>query len=190
MKVRTTSVLLFLLCSVALLVCLSPLNRAAPAPQAQTGSSSPNSSSEIAALRAEIDHLKGVVPDQSHAMADVAFHFSNCWFAGQKQNWPLAQFNLDETRSHLRWAVRIIPVRKDANGNPIRLEEILSGIEQGALKQVGDAIKAKDSAKFSETYQQMLESCYACHLAASKPYLRLRIPDQPPLSIIDFNSKP
>src|SRR4051812_46681765 len=81
----------------------------------------------------------------------------------------LPQFNLDETRSHLRWAVRIIPVRKDASGNPIRLEELLSGIEEGSLKRVGEAIQAKDNAKFTEAYQQMLESCYACHLAAGKP---------------------
>ena len=51
-----------------------------------------------------------MVPDQSHAMADVSYHFSNLWFAGQGEDWPLAQFYADETRSHLRWAVRIIPV--------------------------------------------------------------------------------
>ena len=31
------------------------------------------------------------MPDQSHAMKDVAYHFTNLWFAGQKQNWPLAR---------------------------------------------------------------------------------------------------
>jgi hypothetical protein len=166
------------------------LNHAAPAPDQKATTPPGPGSAELASLRAEIDRLKGMVPDQSHAMADVAFHFANCWFAGQKQNWPLAQFNLDETRSHLRWAVRIIPVRKDASGNPIRLEELLSGIEEGSLKRVGEAIQAKDNAKFTEAYQQMLESCYACHLAAGKPYLRLQIPDQPPLSLIHFAPQP
>ncbi len=41
--------------------------------------------------------------------------------AGQRQNWPLAQFYLDETRSHLKWAVRIIPVRKDPAGQDVDL---------------------------------------------------------------------
>jgi hypothetical protein len=85
-------------------------------------------SPEVTALRAEVDRLKGLMPSQSHAMADVGYHFANCWFAGQKQNWPLAQFKWEETRSHLRWAVRITPTRKGPNGIEIRLEEILSSM--------------------------------------------------------------
>jgi hypothetical protein len=41
-----------------------------------------------------------------------AYHFANLWFAGQKANWPLAEFYWSETRYHLRWAMRIVPVRK------------------------------------------------------------------------------
>ena len=35
--------------------------------------------------------LKGKVPDQSHAMKDVAYHFTNLWFAGQNRigHWPV-----------------------------------------------------------------------------------------------------
>src|SRR4051812_4768898 len=76
-----------------------------------------DTTNEIAALQAEVNRLKGIVPDQSHAMKDVAYHYGNLWFAGQKTNWPLAEFYWSETRSHLRWAVRIIPVRKDPQGN-------------------------------------------------------------------------
>ena len=141
---------------------------------------------EIAALRAEVNRLKGIVPDQSHAMKDVAYHFGNLWFAAQKTNWPLADFYWSETRSHLRWAVRIIPVRKDANGNEIRLQEILDPIDKTSLQQVGDAIKAKDSTKFVEAYKQMLDSCYVCHLASAKPFLKLQIPQQPEAPIIKF----
>jgi hypothetical protein len=57
---------------------------------------------DVGALKAEIEALKALVPSQSHAMADVDYHFSNLWFAAANGNWPLAQFYLDETRSHLR----------------------------------------------------------------------------------------
>src|SRR5439155_10283832 len=89
-------------------------------------------------------------------------------------------------RGRLRWAVRIIPVRKDPQGNEIRLTEILDPIDKISLQQVGDAIKAKDGRRFVETYKQMLDSCYACHLAAGKPYLRLHIPELPAAPIINF----
>jgi len=71
---------------------------------------------EIAQLTADLEQLRGRLPSQSHAMMDVDYHFTNLWFAGQSKNWSLAQFYLDETRSHLRWAVRIIPVRRISGG--------------------------------------------------------------------------
>lgn len=147
-------------------------------------------SQDVQALQTELNRLKGIVGDQSHAMADVGYHFANLWFAGQKQNWPLAEFNWAETRSHLRWAVRIIPVRKDAQGRDIRLEEILDPIDRTALQAIGEAIKAKDKVRFADTYKQMLESCYACHLAAGKPYLRLQIPERPAAPIVNFEPQP
>src|SRR2546430_8113827 len=147
-------------------------------------------SAEVAALKAEIERLKGIVPDQSHAMKDMAYHFANLWFAAQKQNWPLAEFYWAETRSHLRWAVRIIPVRKDSQGNEIRLSAILEPIEKTTLQQVHEAILAKDRETFVQAYHQMLASCYACHLASGKPFLRLQIPQQPEVPIIRFDPEP
>ena len=86
--------------------------------------------------------------------------------------------------------MRIIPVRKDPQGNEIRLTEILEPIDKTSLQQVGDAIKAKDSTKFVGTYKQMLDSCYACHLASGKPFLKLQIPKQPEAPIVRFEPEP
>jgi hypothetical protein len=144
---------------------------------------------DVAALRAEVDRLKGMVPDQSHAMADVSYHYSNLWFAAREGNWPLAQFYAGEVQSHLHWAVRIIPVRKNNKGQEIRLTEILTPIEATNLKAVQDAVAAQDGPKFEQAYRNMLDSCYACHLAADKPYLKLRIPERPETPIVDFKGK-
>jgi hypothetical protein len=137
---------------------------------------------EIAVLRADIERLKGMVPDQSHAMKDVAYHFANLWFAGEKKNWPLAEFYWSESRS--------IPVRKDPKGNEIRLAEILDPIEKTALEDVHKAINEKNNEKFANTYKQMLESCYACHLAVGKPFLKLQVPNQPEAPIVRFEPEP
>jgi hypothetical protein len=138
------------------------------------------------ALQAELNRLKGLLPDQSHAMKDVGYHFANLWFAGQKANWPLADFYWAETRSHLRWAVRIIPVRKNPQGNEIRLQEILDPIEKSSLEDIHKAINEKSTEKFAAAYRQMMESCYSCHLASGKPFLKLQIPLQPEVPIINF----
>ncbi len=55
-----------------------------------------DASAEIAKLRAELDQLRGRLPDHSHVMKDVGYHFTNLWFAAKAKNWPLAKFYLDE----------------------------------------------------------------------------------------------
>jgi hypothetical protein len=154
---------------------------------AQTESSA---NADITALKAEIERLKGMVPDQSHAMKDVAYHFTNLWFAGQKQNWPLADFYLSETRSHLRWAVRIIPVRKTPQGQDLRLADILEPMDKSVLTELAATISGKDSEAFRAKYEQTLNTCYSCHVAAGKPFLRLEIPKQPEVQVIRFESEP
>ena len=146
----------------------------------------PPATDDLAALKAEVVRLKGMVPDQSHAMADVGYHFANLWFAAQAENWPLAQFYADETRSHLKWAVRIIPKRKDREGREVDLVAILAALEQGSLKDLGDAVKAKDKGQFVAAYTKQMENCMACHQASSKEYIRLHVPERPDAGIVDF----
>lgn len=145
------------------------------------------SSDELASLKAEVARLKGLVPDQSHAMSDVGYHYNNLWFAGQNENWPLATFYSDEVRSHLKWAVRIIPKRKDAEGREIDLGGILGGLETSTLKDLAQSIKDRDKAKFTSAYKAQLEGCMACHRATNKPYLRLHIPERPDVGLMEFH---
>jgi hypothetical protein len=163
------------------------LNRPTQAQNAAPTSPPPASdaAAELAALKKEVEVLKGKVPDQSHAMKDVDYHFTNLWFAGQKQNWPLAKFYCDETRAHLKWAVRIIPIRK-VKGGEIDLRAMLDGLDQSLFAALGKTIEAKNGDDFVKAYRQALDGCYSCHAAAEKPFLRLKIPEQPEARIIEF----
>lgn len=161
-----------------------------PAALAENAKAQAGESASIASLKAEMERLKGIVPDQSHAMKDVAYHYANLWFAGQRENWLLADFYWSETRSHLRWAMRIIPIRKDPQGREVRVADMLAGIEAAALEPLHTAIKDKDRAKFVDAYQQMMASCYACHVASGKPFLRMQIPKQPAEAMIQFEPSP
>jgi hypothetical protein len=146
----------------------------------------PSSRDDITALTAEVARLKGMVTDQSHVMADVSYHFSNLWFAGQAENWPLAQFYADETHSHLKWAVRVIPFRKDRAGRDVDLGGILTALEQTSLKDLDESIKAKDKSRFTTAYKAQLTNCMACHKAASKEFIVLHVPERPDVNMVEF----
>jgi len=135
----------------------------------------------------ETNSLDGHLPDQAHAMADVGYHFANLWFAADKQNWPLANYYLGETRSHLRWAVRIHPVRQTKAGANVDLKGILDAVDNSFLTEVGKAIENKDTAGFKTAYRQTMEGCYACHKACEKPFLRPQIPSAASATILNFD---
>lgn len=144
------------------------------------------SQSDVAALKAEIEALKRLVPSQSHAMADVDYHFSSLWFAAQSANWPLANFYLNETKSHLNWAVRIRPMRKLSGGEMLDLRSLLENVENSSLAQLKTAIDKKDPKAFDAAYRQTMTECYACHKLAEKPFLRPHIPEAPGSRMIDM----
>jgi hypothetical protein len=141
---------------------------------------------EVARLKDEIERLKSLVPDQSHIMKDIAYHFSNLWFAGGAQNWPLAGFYLNETRSHLRWAVRVRPVRRTSTGE-LDLRPILDGFDRSLLTAVQRTIETRDPTGFAKAYRDALSGCFACHQASEKPFLKPRVPDAPEGRMIEFS---
>jgi hypothetical protein len=138
-------------------------------------------------LAARVKALEDLLPSQSHMMADVGDHFTNLWFAGTAENWPLADFYLSETRSHLHWAVRRIPIRKDNKGQDVNLVNILEAFENSQLTQLKQAIDHRTRSGFENVYKESLTVCYSCHKAADKPYLRPQIPNQPASRVMNFD---
>lgn len=179
-QMMKTRLRIFLSCF-ALLSIISGCDRSTPA-------ASPRSKSENPTDR-RLKALEDLSPSQSHMMADVGDHFANLWFAGRAQNWPLADFYLGETKSHLRWSVRRIPIRKDKQGHDVNLGNILEAFENSQLADLKRALESRDPAAFEKSYKESLTMCYSCHKAADKPYLRPQVPVEAASRIINFDPK-
>jgi len=93
---------------------------------------------------------------------------------------------LAETRSHLKWAVRIIPVRTTQAGD-VDSDGIREAFDTSSLVSIEQAIEAKDAARFAKEYRFALEGCYSCHKASEKPFLRPQIPSQPEVKIMNLD---
>ena len=166
------------------MVCAGVACRQAPAAQPANAAAD-----EIAALKADVEVLKGKAPSASVAMADVGFHWSNLWFAGQSGNWPLAGYYFSEARNHVRWLTRINPMPKGPDGMPVDVKGIFDGIDTSTFAAVKAAIDKKDGKEFETAYRGALESCYQCHKAVGRPYLRPMIPKALPQTIINLDAR-
>jgi len=179
--------LLFLVCGTLLggfLVLKFPVQAQSPAAAGQADAQT--APMDAAALTAAVTQLKNSAPNQSHVMGDVAFMFSNVWFAAQQKNWPLANYYLNETQGRLRWMVRINPMPKGPTG-AVDIQAIFAPVDANVLPMVRQAIQNKDAAQFAAAYKQMLASCYACHVSTGRPFLKPTIPTAAPQSIINYD---
>jgi hypothetical protein len=142
---------------------------------------------DLTVLAADVARLKTVTPTLSHVMADAAFQYSNLWFSGQEQNWPLAAFYFNETRGRIRWFLRLNPTAKTPDGEVVDMASIFEAVDTSSLAAVKAAIDQKDRAAFGTAYKVMLESCYSCHKSVGRPYLRPMIPTAQPQTIINYS---
>ena len=142
---------------------------------------------DVAALQAEVERLRSIMPGQAFAMTQVAYNFNNLWFAAKAENWPLAQFYFNETRVRLRWAMRITPTRKISSGE-VALAPILEALETSQLAALEKSVAGHDLQQLESAYRATLDGCHGCHVASEKPYLRLQIPVVPAESLIEFDT--
>lgn len=139
-------------------------------------------------LPQEVALLKQLIPTNSTIMMDVQWHWTNLWFAGKKRNWPLAQYYFNESRGHIQWLVRKNPtIRNNAEQKDVDLVGIFDGIDTSSLAMVKDAIEKKDGPTFDKNYKLMLESCYACHKAVGRAYIRPQMPTAQVQSMVNMD---
>lgn len=147
----------------------------------------PDSTREIAALRAELASLKLVrndlkpaaPPELGQQMLELQIRHARLWQAGEARNWLLTQFQLAELRESLSGVVEL-------NGDhaalqPKRLAEVLPAITDPALKQLQAAVDAQDGQKFDAAYDGLSKSCTTCHEASDHGFLVIQRPQTPML---------
>ena len=142
---------------------------------------------EFVTMQTDLAHLKEIAPPASHPMVDVAMFAANLWFAGQKKNWPLANYYLGEMRNRMRWEVHLNPGPKRADGTIVDMQSIFDGVDNGTLTSVKKTIQTKDSKQFVVEYKHLLEDCYSCHMTAGRPYLRPMVPISGPQPVVNLD---
>ena len=116
-------------------------------------------------------------PGFGEFMSSVQVHHAKLWFAGQNQNWKLADFEIHEMMEAIENIQHYQTERKESKQ--------ISMINP-ALDSVNAAIEKKDPALFKSSFIILTNTCNNCHHAVDFEFNVVKIPETPPYSNQDF----
>jgi len=128
----------------------------------------------------------GFVPGLGEMGAQQMRH-SKLWFAGQAQNWPLADYELDELQEGFTDAMRFHPHHKSC---PEPLTVLVPQFIDGPVADLRAAISARDETRFQAAHDALTEGCNGCHEAAGFGFNVVTRPTTNPYSNQDFAPTP
>ena len=139
-------------------------------------------SNQVNQMQSKIDSLerqldKAYKPGLGEFMTGIQLHHAKLWFAGQNQNWPLADFEIHEIQESLD------DIEEFCKDRP----EVKSiGMLKPAIGSVTGAIRHRDLQSFKNSFSLLTNTCNTCHKATDHGFNVVIIPTDPPVSNQDF----
>ena len=142
---------------------------------------------ENAAADPGSEALAGYVPGLGEIMTAVQMRHAKLGVAGQRGNWPLADYELDELDEGLIDALTLHPTHKDIK-QP--LTDSIPAFMKTPIDTLRAAVKAKDAAKFMAAYDELTAGCNGCHQATEFGFNVVTRPNAVPVPNQDFAPAP
>ena len=144
-----------------------------------------NHGTDTKMLQADIDSLQNKLdnsykPGLGEFMSNIQLHHTKLWFAGQNQNWKLADFEINEIKE------TIANIKEYC---PDRVEVKSIGIIDPAIDSISNAVHSGNSSQFKNSYVLLTTTCNNCHQSTEHSFNVIKIPDSPPFSDQDFKKK-
>ena len=119
------------------------------------------------------------VPSLNLLMVATQLNHFKLWYAGAVRNWPLANYELAQIRASIDRARTLYPNSVESNMTMM----------MPVADEVENAIKAKDSAKFSKAYHKLTVECNSCHEATGFGFIKMRDPTLSPIETSPFSDE-
>ena len=103
-------------------------------------------------------------PGLGELMNFTQIRHAKLWFAGQEQNWQLAQYEVDELQEGFDDVVKFHPLHKDS---PLPLSLLVPKIMTQPMGDLRSAIGTHDKQAFVAAYDELTAGCNSCHQAAN-----------------------
>ena len=126
-------------------------------------------------------HVAKAVPAHVQSPTDIADymtklqrHVNKLYFAGKLENWPLADFYVEEIEETVNEIVR-----KELTDGPVDISGLIPALMNDEILELERAVAQKNLPEFGKHYQTLISNCNACHTATKRPYLVIDLPRTP-----------
>ena len=138
-----------------------------------------NNKTQTQALESRIADLEknAYVPGFGEFMNTIQLHHAKLWFAGNAQNWPLAQYEMDEMKETFGDLEKYVTDRPEVKEIPM-IHPALDSMEQ--------AVGSKDPGKFKSAYVLLTNTCNNCHHATKHAFNVITTPSATPVTDQQF----
>jgi glycosidase len=139
-------------------------------------------SGKIQQMQMTIDSLETALkssykPGFGEFMSGIQVHHAKLWFAGQNQNWPLADFEVHEIQEALADLQQYCTDRPESKSIPMILPFVDS---------VNKAIQLKDPGLFKSSFISLTNTCNQCHRETNHGFNVVIIPTNLPVVNQEF----
>lgn len=138
---------------------------------------------DAAAVEARLAELEErFTPGLHTLMGEVGTRHAALWFAGDAENWPLADYQLHELEELIENIETLHPVYDE-----IPVADLLDETTAPAVAELETAVDGRDRDGFVRAFDQLTQACNSCHVAAEREALRIVRPTAPPMTNLEFN---
>lgn len=117
-----------------------------------------------------LEEVAVIQPGLGRIMPQIGERAWKLYYAAKAKNWPLAKFQWKEIKELMELGAFTRP----------KYEESLTKFMLENWSGVGKALEKEDFEAFAEAFQKAIEQANAYHELKEKPYIRWKLPDQPP----------
>lgn len=122
-------------------------------------------------------HPEVYTPGMGEIMSNIQLHHAKLWFAGENENWPLAEYNESLIQSAFK---RIQTFHGD------KAEAKTAFMIYPSMDSISNAIRQKDIRSFERSFRFMTLTCNNCHTVTRHEFNVITIPTTPPVTDQDF----
>ncbi len=113
------------------------------------------------------------VPGLGEMMSLQQMRHVKLWFAGQAENWELADYEVDELGEGFDDIVKYHPTHKES---PVAPKDAIPRMVTQPLKDLRSAIEKKDARGFVQAYDSLTAACNNCHQATNFMFNAVQTP--------------